>query len=104
MVKTKLDALQAPKNGRVKGAMHAAGVAAARIKATLALSKKKRDLLVLCLMKMGEEGEEVDDESEAENSFSSTSSQHVAKRESLDKMNEKSNLLEKGRETEKLLQ
>ncbi len=47
MAKTKEDALQAPKKGRNKGAMHAAGVATASIKAAAALQRKRQSHLTM---------------------------------------------------------
>jgi hypothetical protein len=40
MAKTKADAQEAPKKGRAKGAMHEAGVAAARAKAAVVKKRK----------------------------------------------------------------
>ena len=86
--KCKAEAEKAPKKGKVKGALHEASIAAAKAKAeresaflkAVGFRKKKADSLTEENDELGEE--EGNEESDGEESFTSTESQHFAKQDS----------------------
>jgi hypothetical protein len=98
MAKTKLDAQQAPKRPKAKGAMHDASVAAARARAALKQKAKDKVQSDEDDELEGNEGENSDDSS------SSSESQHAAKEDTHERALDKSRTIVKERSTEVSLQ